>query len=102
MPVGLDQVGAARGFVERAMEAGLRARVDVDGSLGARVRDAVRARIPYAAVIGPKERDEDLVSLRLRDGRALAPMPADAALRVIGDVAAHRGHELLPDRGLER
>jgi threonyl-tRNA synthetase len=96
LPVGADQVGAARAFVDRALEAGMRARVDVAGSLGARVRDAVRARIPYAAVIGAREAADRLVSLRLRDGRALDPMPADAALRLIEEVVAAHRHDLLP------
>jgi threonyl-tRNA synthetase len=99
LPVGADQAGPARRFAEAAVAVGLRARVDLDGSLAARVRDAARARIPYAAVIGAREAAAGQVSLRLRDGRALDPMPAEAALRLVGDLAADRGHELLPSTG---
>jgi threonyl-tRNA synthetase len=97
LPVGADQVGAAQQFADEAVTAGLRARVEAGGSLAARVRDAARARIPYAAVIGAREAVAGRVTLRLRNGRALDPMPAEAALRLIGDVAAARSHALLPD-----
>lgn len=96
LPVAPDQVAAAHGYADRAIRAGLRAQVEVDGSLAARVRDAARIRVPYVAVIGPQEAADDLVALRLRDGRALDPMPSGAALRLIGEVVAARAHALLP------
>jgi threonyl-tRNA synthetase len=96
LPVGPAQQAAAAGYADRAVRAGLRARVEVDGSLAARVRRAARNRIPYAAVVGAREEADGMVSLRLRDGRALDPMPADAALRLIAGVAGARGHDLLP------
>lgn len=96
LPVEPAQVAAAHGLADRVMRAGLRAQVEVDGSLAVRVRDAARARIPYAAVVGPREVADDLVSLRLRDGRALDPMPAGNALRLISEVSETRSHRLLP------
>ncbi len=54
------------------------------------------AGIPYAAVIRVREAADGRVSLRLRDGRALDPMPADAALELIGDVVASRSLDLVP------
>lgn len=79
-----------------AVEAGLRAEVAADRSLAARVRDAARARVPYAAVVGDREQAAGQVSLRLRDGRALDPMPEAAALRLVAEVAAARSPDLLP------
>ncbi|MFG3699629.1 threonine--tRNA ligase [Micromonospora sp. NPDC047620] len=96
LPVGDEQVGAAARLARDALAAGLRVEVESAGSLGARIRDAARARVPYAAVIGPREAAEGDVSLRLRGGRALAPMPAADALRLIGAVVAGRGAALLP------
>ena len=75
LPIGPEQHDVAAAFTRAAVEAGLRAELAADGSLGARVRAAARRRVPYAAVIGPREAAEGLVSLRLRDGRALDPMP---------------------------
>jgi threonyl-tRNA synthetase len=97
LPVGPDQAEAAHRLARAAVAAGLRAEVAAEGSLAARVRDAARAQVPYAAVIGDREAAAGEVSLRLRDGRALDPMPAGAALRLIGDVvAAHHHRALLP------
>ncbi|MGC4786538.1 threonine--tRNA ligase [Micromonospora sp. DT178] len=98
LPVGDEQAGAAARLARDALAAGLRVEVDGAGSLGSRIRDAARARVPYAAVVGPREAAEGAVSLRLRGGRALAPMPAADALRLIGAVVADRGPALLPTR----
>jgi threonyl-tRNA synthetase len=48
------------------------------------------------AVIGAREAASGAVSLRLRDGRELDPMPAPAALGLIAEVVASRSHALLP------
>ncbi|MFG3703770.1 threonine--tRNA ligase [Micromonospora sp. NPDC047670] len=96
LPVGDAQAGAAARLARDAMAAGLRVEVESSGSLGVRIRDAARARIPYAAVLGPREAAEGAVSLRLRGGRALDPMPAADALRLIGAVVSARGAALLP------
>lgn len=96
LPVGPAHTGAAHRLVHGAVEAGLRAEVAADGSLAARVRDAARARVPYAAVVGDREQAAGQVSLRLRDGRALDPMPEAAALRLVAEVAAARSPDLLP------
>lgn len=98
LPVGDDQAGAAARFARDALAAGLRVEVDGAGSLGSRIRDAARARVPYAAVVGPREAAGGAVSLRLRGGRALDPMPAADALGLIGAVVAGRGPALLPTR----
>ena len=46
---------------------------------------------PYQAVIGEREAAADQVAVRLRDGRRLPPLPADAALAgIAAHVAAHR------------
>jgi threonyl-tRNA synthetase len=96
LPIGSGQVPAAAALVDAAVAAGLRAELRTEGSLGARVRDAARARIPYAAVIGEREAAAGDVSLRLRDGRSVPAMPAAAALGLVAGVAAARAADLLP------
>ncbi len=96
LPVGADQADAAAAFARTAVGAGLRVRVAAEGSLAARVRDSVRRRVPYAAVIGAREAADGLVSLRLRDGRSVAALPVAGALRLVGDVVAARSADLLP------
>ncbi|HEX8629885.1 MAG TPA: threonine--tRNA ligase [Catenuloplanes sp.] len=97
LPIGAAQPADA--FARAAVEAGLRVRVSERGSLAARVRDSVRRRVPYVAVFGDREAADGRVSLRLRDGRSLDPLPLSAALALIGRVVASRSPELLPPAG---
>jgi threonyl-tRNA synthetase len=96
VPIGAGQHDAADAFARAAVGAGLRAEVERDGSLGARVRDAAQRKIPYAAVIGPREAADDLVALRLRDGRQLPAMPSAEAIALVEAVVAARSPDLLP------
>ncbi|MBQ1045361.1 MULTISPECIES: threonine--tRNA ligase [unclassified Micromonospora] len=96
LPVDAAQADAAAGLARRAEAAGLRAEVQHAGSLGSRIRDAARRRIPYTGVIGPREAADGSVSLRLRDGRVLDPMPAAEAVGLVGAVVASRSAGLLP------
>jgi threonyl-tRNA synthetase len=96
LPVDAGQAGAVAGVARRAVDAGLRVEVDATGSLGARVRDAARRRVPYVGVVGAREAADDAVALRLRDGRSLDPMPVGEAVGLIGAVVAARSGGLLP------
>jgi threonyl-tRNA synthetase len=80
LPVAGQQLPAAASLLRRFINAGLRAEIsDPDrGTLGARIRS--HRLVPYQAVIGGRETADDTVSLRLRTGLVLDPMPArDAA-----------------------
>ena len=95
LPVSEVQAGPAYDLVERALAQGLRAEVSVEGSLGARIRAARLA--PYQAVIGEREAADDLVAVRLRDGRRIEPLaPADLLHRIGARVEA-RGTALWAD-----
>jgi threonyl-tRNA synthetase len=96
LPVGEEQDGPARAFHDGCLAAGLRAEIEHEGSLGARIRDAARRRVPYVAVIGSREAAAGTVSLRLRDGRELAPRPAEAALALVREVVDSRSLHLVP------
>ena len=98
VPVGAEQDGAADRFVRAAVDAGLRAEADRDGSMGARIRDAAGRKVPYVAVIGPREAPLGEVALRLRDGRQLPSMPVAEAVALVGAVASERSPGLLPAR----
>jgi threonyl-tRNA synthetase len=80
LPVGDAPVD---GFVRAAVAAGLRPRVAAEGSLNARVRDAASRRVPYVAVVGPREAAAGRVALRSRGEGELPPMPEAAALELI-------------------
>lgn len=96
LPVGEAQHESAWRMAEEAMRAGLRAEVAADGSLGLRLREIISQRVPYAAVIGPKEDSVGAVSLRLRDGVQLPQRPVAEALALIGEVASRRLPGLVP------
>lgn len=96
VPIGAGQHKAADDFAAAAIEAGLRAEVDRDSSVGARIRNAAGRRIPYVAVIGPREAPEGKVAMRLRDGRRLAAMPGAEAIELVRAVSAARSQDLLP------
>ncbi|GAB3143761.1 threonine--tRNA ligase [Micromonospora sonneratiae] len=96
LPVGAEQYDVAQAFARDCLAAGLRARSALDGSVGARIRDAAVRKVPYVAVLGAREAADGRVSLRLRDGRSLAPMPLAEARRLIADVVASRSADLLP------
>ncbi|MET0580106.1 MAG: His/Gly/Thr/Pro-type tRNA ligase C-terminal domain-containing protein, partial [Ilumatobacteraceae bacterium] len=89
LPVGPDQDGPARALGDDLLAAGLRPRLDVDGSLGARIRTSRERREPVIAIIGAKEAAAGTVQVRdVAAGRQLELSPADlvTALR-----AAHAG-----------
>ena len=96
VPVGPEQSAAADSFARDAIDAGLRAEVDHDGSIGARIRAAAQRKIPYVAVIGAREAAGGMVALRLRDGRQLPPMPRAEAISLVAAVAAQRSLGLMP------
>jgi len=90
LPVADAEVPYADALMRRCVDRGLRARVAAPGrgSLAARVRDA--RLVPYQAVIGAREGADDLVALRLRDGRRLDALPAaEAVSRIAALIAAN-------------
>ncbi|HEY2270944.1 MAG TPA: threonine--tRNA ligase [Streptosporangiaceae bacterium] len=91
LPVSDAHGPAAAQAVRQAAALGLRARVAgaESGTLGRRIRSS--RLVPYQVVIGDSEAAAGKVAVRLRDGRQLPPMPADAALAgIAGHVAARR------------
>ncbi|MEV4433912.1 threonine--tRNA ligase [Streptomyces sp. NPDC049585] len=96
LPVSDAELPQAEALVRRCVEAGLRAEVaaPVQGTLGARIRAA--RLVPYQAVIGPAEAAGDQVSVRLRDGRRPAALPAAELIARVGAVVDAQGAELWP------
>jgi threonyl-tRNA synthetase len=86
LPVADAQDPAAAEVVRQAAGLGLRARVagPDSGTLNRRIRSS--RLVPYQAVIGEREAAAGQVAVRLRDGRRLPPLSADAAL---AGIAAH-------------
>ncbi|OWA22991.1 threonine--tRNA ligase [Streptomyces sp. CS159] len=90
LPVSDAELPNAVSLARRCTRLGLRTRIAGPdrGTLGARIRQA--RLIPYQAVIGAREAAADQTALRLRDGRRLAPQPADDVLtRITTLIATH-------------
>ncbi|MER6321706.1 threonine--tRNA ligase [Streptomyces coelicoflavus] len=90
LPVSDTELPNAVSLARRCTRLGLRTRIAGPdrGTLGARIRQA--RLIPYQAVIGAREAAADQTALRLRDGRRLAPQPADDVLtRITTLIATH-------------
>jgi threonyl-tRNA synthetase len=71
----------ARSVAERLRREGFR--VDADDRnerMQAKVRDAQLGKIPYMLIVGKREEADAAVSVRLRSGEDLGPMPLDALL----------------------
>ncbi len=94
LPIGDDQVAAARAVLSEAIGLGLRAELATDGSLGSRIR--AHRLVPYQAVIGAAEASGGEVSVRLRDGQKLPSMSVAEAVGRIGAQVRARGPELWP------
>jgi threonyl-tRNA synthetase len=88
LPVAEDQAEISAAVRRAAIESGLRAEVLFDGSIGGRVRLAAERKIPYVGIVGKREAAENLIALRLRDGRQLPAMPAAEAIALIASAAA--------------
>ncbi len=70
LPISDKSEGYAREVLAALLSQGLRATLDAgDERIQSRIRDAAEARIPYMAVVGPRDAAERQVSVRIR-GRA--------------------------------
>ena len=97
LPVVDDAFSYAGQVREELRAQGVRVEVDDrDATLGARVRDAQQRRIPYVAVVGRREADAGMVSVRLRNGEQLPPATSHAFVDLIGTVVTSRSADLLP------
>ena len=72
---------------DRLAAEGLRADLDErDSTLGARIRFAQQQKIPYLAVVGPREQQAQTISIRLRTGEQLAPLAIKQFAAIAGQV----------------
>jgi len=63
---------------------GIRVEADLrNETLGYKVREAQMAKIPYMLVVGEKEIEQGLVSVRLRNGKNLGAMPLEEVIELV-------------------
>lgn len=94
MPIAERHIDRAREIQRDLMVAGLRVEVDSrNEKIGYKVRDAELQRIPYMIVIGDREIENNLVSVRSRRGGDLGRMKLDGIReRILSEVASKSGN----------
>ena len=75
VPVTDAQIPAARKVKDALRQAGFRVNVDEQsGNLGSKIRSARQMRLPYILVVGEKEANDDVVSVRSRKDGEIGTM----------------------------
>ena len=52
-------------------------------TIGLKIRDHAMQRIPYLVILGPREQEENTVSVRTRDGKDLSSMPVNNFIQIL-------------------
>jgi threonyl-tRNA synthetase len=90
LPVGLEHDGAARRLVDDLVAAGLRARMETAGSLGARVRASRQRRDHLIAVLGDAEVADESVQVTDIGGGFRGPVKAADFIELVRDAYENR------------
>ena len=76
----------AKQIVDRLLMAGIRAEVDVRSEkIGYKIREAQLEKIPYMFIVGDKEKEEGLVSVRSRKAGDLGAKNLDDVIKELVD-----------------
>jgi len=97
LPVSNKVQTEAEALEARLKAEGFRVEMFNKGQLGRKIRDARALKIPYLAIIGPKDVENGTVSIRLRDDTELEPMPVEDFIKMAKYVAQNRLGDLVPD-----
>lgn len=85
------QADACRAAVAALRAAGLRASADLgSGKMGAKIREATIAKVPYCLVIGGREAESGQVAVRRRDGHDLGALPLGEVVEALRREAVER------------
>ncbi len=94
LPLTDKQAEAAQTLADTLRQAGFRVSVDAgSGKLGAKIREAQVDKIPYMAVLGGREVEQNRVAVRSRSLGDLGAMELEAFLAKLRDEEARRGLE---------
>ncbi len=95
IPVGADFSDYAALVAAELKRAGLRASAMLsDERMNAKIRDAQKQKVPYMLVVGAKERDDEVVAVRIRDGRQLPAMKVAEFVGMVRGLVETRSLEL--------
>jgi len=86
LPLTEKQIGYADTVADALRAQDLRVIIDRrQEKIGAKIRDAQLAKIPYMLIVGPKEVDAGAVSVRSRTEGDLGPMPLDGFAAMLNE-----------------
>lgn len=78
LPISEKSLAYAKSVEKSLLEAGLRVVLDESGeSVGKKIREAEKQKIPYMLIVGPKEAESDSVSVRGRGEKNFGVMKLD-------------------------
>ncbi len=84
LPVSEKQAGYAKAISTHLFESGIRAKLD-DGNdtLGKRIREAKKEKVPYIIVVGDREMAENIITIETREGKKIEAVKIDTFLENI-------------------
>ncbi|AEH09716.1 MULTISPECIES: threonine--tRNA ligase [Protofrankia] len=95
VPISDRQADGAAAVWRRLVDAGIRAELDdSDNTMQAKIRRAEQQKVPYVAVIGDRELENDSVSVRARGRRNLGSRPVPELIEKLGRLIADRAMTL--------
>ncbi len=84
LPITDQQVPYGRQVVEQFRTAGFRAEIDLrNEKVGLKIREAEKAKVPFMLVVGEKEKEGEMVSVRKRGGTNLGALKIHEVLDLI-------------------
>jgi len=95
IPVGPDFADYASKVAGDLKKAGIRVKAMLsEERMNAKIRDAQSQKVPYMLVVGAKERDDETVAVRIRDGRQLPAMKVVEFVAMLNKLVSERSLEL--------
>ncbi|MFC1525197.1 threonine--tRNA ligase [Candidatus Latescibacterota bacterium] len=83
LPIGEGQQEYAEKVHGALVEDEIRSQLQVDNTLNYRIRQAQTQKVPYMLILGDREMEDGKVTIRLRSGENLDPMPVEEARALI-------------------
>lgn len=98
IPISDDNLAFARNIESKLKNAGLRVTIDVDAErMQNKIRRAQELKVPYMVIIGNKEQEKEVVSLRYRDGGEIRDVSPDKLTTQLQKNISNRSLELKLD-----
>ncbi len=89
LPISEKQIEYAQGVAQQLAKNGIRAELRPENEkIGAKIRNATLAKIPYMAVIGDREKDAGKIAVRHLSGKDLGALAVEAFLADLTDEIA--------------